>query len=221
MCLCLCHGTWLLHYRDQHTKMAWISARSNLKFAYRTPHTTQHSSLRIARRTLHNTAGFRTTHLYAFIFHLPTPHMQATCPANLIVLHLTTLSISGEQNTSPCPAQYLPAPSVVARHQFLHHIGTGTSYGPNAYVNGSVCNMNRTLLRLDIPLSFEVNNYVIPVNTTRQFVSLLLRNSEPRFWTSLCQRQPDSCRVHDADRPMERRIRSALRLASSSISTYM
>jgi hypothetical protein len=119
--------------------------------------------------------------------------IQATCPANLIVLHLTTLTISGEQNTSVGPA-----PSAVA-HQFIHH--TGTSYGPNVYVDRSVCNMNRMFSRLDIPLCFKVNNYEIPVNTIRQF--LLLRNSEFMFLFSdlLCQWQQDSCRLHDADRP--------------------
>jgi hypothetical protein len=118
--------------------------------------------------------------------------MQATCPANLIVLHLTTLTVSGEQNTSPCTV-------LSPQHPPLRH--TGTSYGPNVCVDRSACNMNCTFLKLDIPLCFKVNNYVIPVNTTRQF--LLLRNSELTFLTTalVCQRQTDSCRVHDADRP--------------------
>jgi hypothetical protein len=84
-------------------------------------------------------------------------------------------------------------------HQFLHH--PGTSYGTNVYVDRSVCNMNRMFLRLDMPLCFQVNKYVIPVNTTKQFP--LLHNSELMFLTSdlLRQRQPDCCSVHDADRP--------------------
>ena len=139
--------------------------------------------------------------------------MQATCPANLIVLHRTTLTISGEQNTSPCTV-LSPSTLRCGTHQFLHH--TGTSYGPNVYVDRSVCNTNRMFLRLDIPLCFKVNNYVIPINTTRQF--LLLRNSELMFVTSALLSAATGF-LRSAWRRwafVERRMRSALRLASFS-----